>query len=202
MDHTGDPLAVQRGFARDDTARAALLYWQAFGAKLGRVLGPRDRALGFVSEVMNPDFALSIYGADGTLLGLAGFKTETGALVDGGWAELRRHYGLLGGLWRAPLLALLERKMRPGELLMDGIFVAEEARGQGLGGALLAAIKSEATARGATSVRLDVIDTNPRARALYERVGFRAVRTEQIGPLRALFGFSSATEMIWSVEAP
>jgi ribosomal protein S18 acetylase RimI-like enzyme len=45
-------------------------------------------------------------------------------------------------------------------------------------------------------LRLDVIDTNLRARALYERLGFRAVRSESLGPLRHLFGFQTAITMV------
>ena len=193
---------VTRGFRDDERPHAARLYWDAFGAKLGRVLGPTARGTAFVADVMDPDFALCVRAPDGTLLGLAGFKTADGALVDGDWADVRRHYGVLGGLLRLPFLLLLERKPRPGELLMDGILVAAEARGQGLGTRLLDAIKAEALARDAASVRLDVIDINARARALYEREGFRAGKTVEIGPLRAVFGFEAATEMVWTAPAP
>jgi RimJ/RimL family protein N-acetyltransferase len=41
-----------------------------------------------------------------------------------------------------------------------------------------------------------VIDTNARARALYERLGFAAAGEAQIGPLRHIFGFRSATMMV------
>lgn len=197
-DPTETPVVAQ-GFSDAERPRAAGLYWEAFGAKLGRVLGPAERGIGFVAEAMDPNYALAIRAGDGgALLGVAGFKTEAGAFVGGGWGDLRRHYGLFGGLWRAPLLELLERKPRPGELLMDGILVAQEARGRGLGTLLLDAIKSEALARGARRVRLDVIDSNPRARALYTREGFRPVKTEHIGPLKAVFGFEAATEMLWT----
>ena len=61
---------------------------------------------------------------------------------------------------------------------------------------LLNAIKRKAREQGCTQVRLDVIDTNPRARLLYEREGFRAVAVRNLGPLRKLFGFRYATTMI------
>jgi hypothetical protein len=40
------------------------------------------------------------------------------------------------------------------------------------------------------------VDTNPRARALYERRGFVLDRTTGIGPLRLIFGFRSAHTMV------
>ncbi|NDK36485.1 GNAT family N-acetyltransferase [Rhodovulum sulfidophilum] len=48
-------------------------------------------------------------------------------------------------------------------------------------------------------VRLDVIDTNPRARALYELEGFTEASTMSLGPLSVVFDFSHATEMTKSV---
>ena len=78
---------------------------------------------------------------------------------------------------------------------MDGIFVEPAARGQGVGTALLNAIEVHCAHQGLRQIRLDVIDTNPRARALYERLGFAERSVLSLGPLRAVFGFSSATEM-------
>lgn len=179
----------------------ARLYWQAFGAKLGKVMGPSDRAEAFLQTVMNPEFALVARGTDGTLLGLAGFKTAQGGLVDGTVRQMASSYGWFGTLWRVLLLIPLERKLQPGVFQMDGIFVDANARGQGVGTALLNAVLTEAGAHGCTQVQLDVIDTNPRARALYERVGFQALGTETTGPLKMIFGFSSATKMAMDLEA-
>ena len=145
--------------------------------------------------MLDPTHCLSVSDADGRLLGLAGFKTAEGAFVGGAWADMARVYGTFGAAWRAPLLGLLERRVEPGRLLMDGIAVAPEARGKGIGTVLLEAITNEAATRRLDAVRLDVIDTNPRAKALYERAGFTAKGTEDIFPFRWLFGFSTATRM-------
>jgi ribosomal protein S18 acetylase RimI-like enzyme len=187
---------ISAGFDPQERAAVAVLFWQAFGPKLHILLGPPDKALAFLSAQVNPDFALVARTNDGRLVGLAGFKTSDGALVGGELADLAAIYGWLSTLWRAPLLALIERDLDSGVLLMDGISVDATMQGQGVGTALLNAIKVEALRRGATAIRLDVIDTNPRARALYARQGFEATGTEQLGPLRWIFGFRSSTKMI------
>ncbi len=192
---------IAQGFSDGHRAEAARLFWQAFQGKLGRVLRPEPKALAFFTGALDPAFAVSATAPDGTLLGLAGYKTTDGAFAGGGFRDLARAYGVVGALWRAPLLALLERVLAPDTLLMDGIFVAEHARGLGIGTALLDAIKAEAQARGLSHVRLDVIDSNPRARALYERQGFVPGRVEHLGPLRLLFGFRTATTMIWTAPS-
>ncbi|WP_377509101.1 GNAT family N-acetyltransferase [Octadecabacter sp. R77987] len=189
-------MIISAGFPERDRARIAALYWEAFGQKLGRVMGPRDRALQFFEGVLDPAHAICAHDDSGGLLGVAGFKTHTGALVGGGMRDMAHVYGWFGSLWRIALLALLERDTENDRFLMDGIFVAPAARGQGVGTALLDAIADKARTRGHGEVRLDVIDTNPRARRLYERQGFVAINTQQLGVLRHVFRFKCATTMV------
>ena len=192
-------LHLRPGFAAADRAEVARLYWQAFGEKLGRVLQPESRALAFITAVMRADHAISAYDEAGQLLGIAGFKSPMGAFVGGHFDDLAQAYGFPGAVWRAALLHLLERDVENVRFLMDGLFVRPEARGRGVGTALLDAICAEAATRGYAEVRLDVIDTNPRARALYERHGFRQVAASSMGPLRHVFGFSAAVTMVRAV---
>lgn len=192
-------VTISPGFTEAERPQVAGLYWQAFSGKLGPVMRPEHRALTFIASVLDPEFALCARDADGTLLGVAGFKTASGALVDGGLRDMAHIYGWAGALWRGTALSLLERDTVTDTLLMDGIFVAPAARGLGVGTMLLRAIKREAVDLGLSGVRLDVIDTNPRARALYEREGFVAGEIEHLGPLRHIFGFSSATKMVCPV---
>jgi ribosomal protein S18 acetylase RimI-like enzyme len=191
---------IVHGLKDNHRAQAAQLYWAAFAAKLGKVLGPTERAEAFLCDVIDSSHVISAISQDGQLLGVAGFKTDSGAFVGGGIRDLMRHYGLFGTIWRVSLLAMLERKTAPGVLLMDGICVDSAARGQGVGTLLLNAIMDHAKGENLSSVRLDVIDNNPRARALYERLGFVPADTQSLGPLRHVFGFNSATEMRKSLD--
>lgn len=182
-------------------AEAARLYWEAFGGKLGRVLGPDNRALTFFERVIRTDHCLAALDADGSLIGLAGFKTPNGSFAGGGWGDLTAIYGLWGGRWRGCLLHCLNREVDNDRFLVDGICVSRAHRGKGVGSLLLAALYDEASQRGYRSIRLDVIDANWRARALYERQGFLATRTERMGLLRHLFGFAASTTMVRPLRA-
>lgn len=192
-------VSVSRGFSEAERGLAAHLFWQAFSGKLNKIMGPEERGVAFFERVLNPDYALVARDKDGQMLGLAGFKTSSGGLTEGSITDLAQVYGWLGGTWRGLILSVLERKTQPGVFQMDGIFVAAEARGQGVGTKLLSAIKAEALRTGMTEVQLDVIDTNPRARELYAREGFRVVGEEETGPFRHLFGFTISTRMSWPV---
>lgn len=188
-------LIISNGFADSERGHVAKMYWAAFGQKLGRVMGPERRAVAFIQDVLDPTHAISARRQNGELLGVVGFKSYNSALVGGTWRDLARHYGWLGSAWRIGFLALLERDTDNDRFLMDGIFVSETARGMGVGTALLDAVCDEAKARNYSEVRLDVIDRNPRARALYEREGFVAGKVQNLGLLKHIFGFSTATTM-------
>lgn len=75
----------------------------------------------------------------------------------GGVLALRYRWGL----WRAGL-----------DCLLEDLYVAEDARGQGLGRALVDGALARARERGARRMELDTHETNAAARALYESVGF------------------------------
>ena len=192
-------IVIEAGLRPEHRKAAAAGYWEAFSRKLKWPLGPETKALDFLHANLNPSHAISAVSDKGEFLGVAGFKTPGGAFVGGDFAALAKVYGASGALWRGVLISLLERPCEASTLLMDGIFVRPEARGMGAGSRLLAAIESHAAAHGLRRVRLDVIDTNPRARALYERHGFTSKVETSIGILKHIFGFSTTMTMIKDV---
>lgn len=191
--------SIEDGLRPDHRDAAVDLFWDAFRDKLAPVMKPEAKAKAFLSRAVDPDHAISAISAGGTLIGVAGFKTPAGSFVGGGIGDLSEVYGWSGGVWRGMLLSVLDRAIAPGELLMDGIFVAAGARGQGVGTALLDAIKQRAQTMGCDHVRLDVIDSNPRARMLYERQGFVTRHTARSWPFNHIFGFQASTRMDWPV---
>ncbi|MCX5196119.1 GNAT family N-acetyltransferase [Streptomyces sp. NBC_00249] len=192
---------VRRGIPDGAGERVAELYWEAFGAKLGAALGPAEAGRRFIAAHLHPDRALTAVSDDGRLLGVAGYQLAGRGLVGGDAAAVRAAYGQVKGLYRVFLLALLERTPARGELVMDGIAVDPAARGRGIGGLLLDGIEELAAEQGCRRIRLDVIAENPRARALYERHGFRAVRVQRTPWLRDVLGFGAVTTMHKEVAA-
>lgn len=194
-------IIIEPGIRPHHLEQAALGYWQAFAQKLAWPLGPQAKALDFLKCNLNPSHAISAISPEGDFLGVAGFKTKNGAFVGGDFDALAKTYGTLSAVWRGLLISVLERECEPKTLLMDGVFVAPKSRGLGVGSQLLDAIVDHARAQGLDRVRLDVIDTNPRARALYERKGFVASGEQKMGLLKPVFGFSSATTLVKPVPA-
>lgn len=67
----------------------------------------------------------------------------------------------------------------PGVAELVSMFVRPQARGHGVGEALIDAVVAWASAKNATSVHLWVTETNSRALRLYERCGFTPTNERQ-----------------------
>jgi ribosomal protein S18 acetylase RimI-like enzyme len=190
-----DGLTITRGFPDALRSDVAVLYDAAFGAKIAIAIPDAAIRLRVLAEAFDPTHCfVACCGA--RLLGVAGFKTQQGALTSGIELHLlRARLGIFGAIRAIAVLALLQRGLSPGELMMDGISVAPSARGGGIGTKLLERLRQFAADEGYRTIRLDVIDTNSDARRLYERLGFMATRTSHFRYLRWLLGFSAATTL-------
>ena len=188
------------GLPDDLRPDAARLYWLAFGSKLGRLLGPDARALRYLEVTLRSDHAVVALDLQDRLLGIAGFKSPAGSFAGGTLRDMQGAYGTLGATWRSWLLSRLSSDVDNRRFLIDGICVAEAARSLGIGTALIGALCGEARRRGYPEVRLEVIDSNLRARALYARLGFKVLKTQRIGLLAHIFGFRAATTMVLPLE--
>jgi ribosomal protein S18 acetylase RimI-like enzyme len=171
------------------------LYDEAFGQKFAVAIPSRGKRIIFLRKCFKLDYVIgAIY--DDKLIGIAGFQTPEGSLTGGiTYRELLSQLGFIKGNWAAIIFALYERKAVFKELIMDGIAVHSDARGKGVGSYLLKEVAKYAKDHQFNTVRLDVIDINTKAKILYERMGFKSVKTESYPYLKWLLGFSSSTTM-------
>lgn len=173
---------------------AIALYYEAFESKFSKLF-TQEEALKILPELLNGEQA--IYAVqDEALVGFAGVQHGRQKLFKSSLHPFTTHLGMMRGLLAAFVLSLFERPYTEGELLMDGICVDKKMRGQGVGSALLAAIYDFAREKGYQSIRLDVVDTNPKARKLYERIGFEAQETQRHPFTKKMLGFSASTRMV------
>lgn len=192
----GASFTLSEGFAAGERARIAEIYADAFEGKLGRILGRGPRMHAFLADSLKSEFALVARDrSTREIIGILGVRTEAGGLTAGFGEAMPRHYGWFGARWRGVVLELLETPERADKLLIDGIAIATDRQGEGIGTALLSAAEARAIALGKSALRLDVIDRNLRARALYARLGFVETGTHDLGLLRHAFGFARATQM-------
>lgn len=181
---------------------AAELYDAAFGAKFSPAIRSEEDRLNVLAQSFHLSNAFAAIQGK-RLVGLAGFQTADDSLTSGmNWEVLSSALGFLKASRAALVMSLYERGARPQQLLMDGIAVDPSRRGQGIGTRLLDELTAYAKRKGYHEIRLDVIDTNPGARRLYERNGFTAQDTQHFGYLRWLLGFGASTTMVRSLSDP
>lgn len=184
------------GFDDRDRVVAAKLYDEAFQQKLRPGIPHEAKRLRFLAAGMVPSHCIAAYDGE-RLVGIAGFHDVSGSLTGGIDFKLAREIlGVWGALRAYAVFALLDRSPDEGELLMDGITVDAGERGRGVGTGLFKRLEAHCLENGFDRIRLDVVDTNPDARRLYERLGFEATKTEQVGWLKPFMGFSASTEMV------
>ncbi|WP_028469506.1 GNAT family N-acetyltransferase [Neptunomonas japonica] len=192
-------ISINKSWDLEKSETVARLYEEAFGAKFSSAIPDKTKRLAILSRSFIPEFSyVAVIGDE--VVGLAGFQVPEGSLTGGmSFSKLQQELGAFSGLWAGLVLSLFERKPKLGELVMDGIVVDGNYRGSGIGSELLDSIISHARDNGFDTVRLDVIDSNPRARKLYESKGFVAIKTEHFPYLKWLIGFSGSTTMVLKV---
>ncbi|MCU0479793.1 MAG: GNAT family N-acetyltransferase [Anaerolineae bacterium] len=180
--------------------QVAKVFYQAFREKIHHLeLFPKskDQAIRILYESM--DVSSGIYALCGNeVVGVIGIKWADGRnFMQFGFNTLRREFGLWGATWRYAI-QWAERfftHIPKNAVHVRGIAVAESMRGRGVGTMLLDAFAKRAISDGFTNITLEVIDTNPKARQLYERLGFSVIRRSYYGWLTQSAGFTSADFM-------
>lgn len=190
-------IELQWGIPKDQYRRAARIIYDAFEHKFRYTLGPRDKAIAFIATQISDKFALVALKA-GKIIGIAGARTPEGELVDIKLIPWLRTYHVR--TLRSLIVALpffLERKQK-GVLELSNLSVTEKARGHGVGSCLVKEFIQYAKSKGFHMVLLEVVDENIRAKALYERLGFKTVKHEKVPrPWSFLLGFTGTSQMVY-----
>lgn len=187
-------VTVGEGFAEDEREHVAALYWEAFGRKLRPGFADETTGQAVVQSALRRQQFL-VARHDGQVLGICGFHVDGAGAADFGWSRLRGTLSVPASLRASVILSVLARPDDSRALVLDGICVDAAARGRGIGTRLLEAAREKARGIGVEAVTLSVIDANPRARALYERHGFRPTGGGSLGPLAAVYAFDGYTTM-------
>ncbi|WP_244951646.1 GNAT family N-acetyltransferase [Pseudoalteromonas luteoviolacea] len=191
---------LMQGWDTCHSEAVAELYEVAFGTKFAKAISRKSDRITVFSNSFLPQFSY-VASIDGVITGVAGFQTQKGSFTGGlDFNGLVDCLGFIKGVKAALIFSLFERKAGVKELLMDGIAVGEQYRGLGIGSQLLDEIIAYAAKNNYESVRLDVIDSNVRARKLYEAKGFVATKSEYYPYLNWLVGFSGSTTMIYKIN--
>jgi ribosomal protein S18 acetylase RimI-like enzyme len=183
---------IVRGIPDGLLQEAAELLREAFAEKVAHELRPRDdaQAVRVIAACIEPSRALVALDDRG-VAGLAAIEYRGAPFLLLRFDILVREFGCPGALWRKAysLIDLVAAPRSKHTARLEVLAVRSDLRGCGLGGVLIAAAIGRAASEGMREITLEVVDTNGRARALYERHGFTMIRTLHSGPVTAGAGY-------------
>lgn len=135
-----------------------------------------NQALKLLKEVLN--YKYGVYAlSEGKVVGLLGLDLGAGKrFMSFSLSALTRTFGWLGGLIRYIKYSFEENfvhtKANEKQSRIHPIAVSQEARGKGVGRILLNAFEQYSRRLGNKAIVLEVVDSNPRAKKLYEQEGY------------------------------
>lgn len=186
------PVKVRKGELTDlDAAAYAKYLNQAADGAFKVLLGRRYSRI-IASTYRKPNNSMShVYSTfatiDGETVGMLHSYSDTDAV---GFSDraLMRSAGLalprflVAAFYARRFLEFLEAR-EPNSLYVEALAVDPDHQGLGIGTQLLKHAEELATERGLGSLSLDVDESNPNAKRLYERVGFHQIATSPPIPL-------------------
>lgn len=193
-------LELQWGIPQGQYRRVAKIIYDAFEYKLRYILGPREKAIAFIASRINDKYAL-VALKDGKIIGIAGARTTEGELVENKLIPWLRTYHFRALRSLVVAFPFLLDPIQRGVFELNYLSVTDEARGQGVGTRIVKEFIRFAKSQGFRCVRLEVVDENIRAKTLYERLGFKTVKHEEIPrPWSFLLGFSGSSQMVYPLR--
>ena len=176
--------------------QAGLIYYEAFRRKLQPLVGKPVETTQVLAAGLNLGMTLGAL-VDGELRGLAGLHHGGGIFSHVYRRDALARLGPVRGVyaWAALNLFAAGDHCPAGELRIAALAVDAAAR-PGAGFAPAGSGFRESPPRRLPAVRLEVVDTNPRARQLYERLGFRAISAHHYPFIGAWLGFSGDQVMV------
>ncbi|MEX1295589.1 MAG: GNAT family N-acetyltransferase [Candidatus Limnocylindrales bacterium] len=195
-----DGIVIEHGLPPELRDQAVEVFEEAFGEKMRMAVRDAGKRKAFMRRAYVAENCL-VARRGPTLLGMAGLSTRgrpyDGGLMGASWdfRPYRDLLGWFGAIWAVWGNRMADHRPKADEVYVDGIAVSPGARGLGIGTRLLDETTAIARDLGKPFVRLDVIDTNPRAQALYERLGFRVTKVQSFRYLERLAGFGGMVSM-------
>ena len=192
----GDGVIIRDGIPRELAADALAMSYDAFESKFRVGFDNADQFVKLFHDQVHVENCI-VATVQGAVAGILTIETSTQSFYN---FSLRRLYGRFNPVRASRMLINMlvfgiGSSTEPDEFVVDTLVVDASHRGLGIGTELLNRAELKAVELGKRRMTLAVIDENPRAKQLYERVGFRHVGTTNVEPLQALVGTRAVHKM-------
>jgi ribosomal protein S18 acetylase RimI-like enzyme len=181
-----------RLMTEDDRAAVGLVLARALSDKWASMLPSRPEvAAALLADLSAPSPTTWVAEAEGRVVGVLLTEEQSRSFWGHGhWRVLRRRLRLMATVRAAAFLTVFHWvKFPETHLYVDSIAVDPAFQGRGMGTMLLDAVTQEARRRGKRALWLYCVERNTRARALYERYGFRFLKRDDLWWCAWLLGF-------------
>ena len=196
-------ITIKIGLPENYYSEAATIYTEAFYEKSKRLFGSQEKMKCWFKKSFNPELAIVALAND-HLVGVAGIACNDRRFLKLSLPVCIEEFGFLPGLLKYLLSEIgseivgLHRYDR-GQLLLVTVAVASNMRGMGVGTLLIEKVCEYAKQNSLNSVRLQVVDNNPKARKLYDRLGFEQTKIDRNPLLKKIIGVGAISTMVKQV---
>jgi ribosomal protein S18 acetylase RimI-like enzyme len=192
-------LQIKFGIPQNQRIKVARMFYDTFADKFHKIFGTQKKFIHFTLECLRDDRTLVAF-KDGQVVGVAGLHYDGRSFIDANMEQAVKVFGLatlrvvlFGGLF-------FFKKADQNEVFIESLAVAASERGKGIGTNLIHAVIDYAKSNGFSQIRLEVVETNKKAKKLYERIGFTEDVVQYIpSPFNRIMGFGSVTEMTYTL---
>jgi len=177
MDNLDSRIEIKLGIPEELRHQAAIICYEGFLSQIEWLFGSQHKAITALEHSFDVELGLTAQ-MQGQLVGFVGLKYENRPFFQFKRSHCIRELGLLRGLLAFLLLTNISAaKPLPDEMYIAVLVVDVSMRGKGIGSLLMQAAFEIAQQNQCPAVVLDFANTNSGARRLYERLGFKLVRT-------------------------
>jgi len=174
------------------------IFYDAFERKITAFIKSKEKAISIYEKSLNTD-RIILAVEDKKITGMAGLHYDDRNFTDIKYGMLKRYYSPLKSFFMYWGLRLMTPKIKEGTVRIDSLAVDKSYRGKGIGTKLIEAVIEFARQNGYSQVLLEVVDTNPKAKVLYERMGFKVKKKVNFYFLIRSAGFSSEYIMVYKI---
>ena len=171
--------------------RVVDIYFQAFGQKITSLIKQESKAREIIKKSINYDMAFYALDKNKNLLGFLGFQTTEIGFIEFEFSYFKEIFKPIPAFLKWMILRVFRPRVRVNEIRIDSIAVDASQRGNNIGTLLIERFFSFAKLNDFERTYLEVVDTNPRAKKLYERLGFKTKKTVNFYFFTRSAGFSA-----------
>jgi len=198
MDKNGNIIITDK-INQNQLSQALDIYYFAFRRKIRALIKIKEKALAIHKKSLNSDRVL--YALSGSrVVGVLGLHYDNKNFMEIKYKYLREHFNPIQSYFIYFIYKIMSPKLNSDVIRIDSIAVDEDIRGKGIGSLLIKKVFEFAKDKGFKEIILEVVDTNPKAKKLYERLGFKEKKQVKFYFTQRVAGFSSEFIMSYNME--